>query len=504
MNQNFLNKFLSKAISNIATALLSLFTTSFITRSVGPNIYGQFTYLLEIFSRIINFLTVGSDTALLVKVSQRQNESKLIKFYLYFLILIFLINFILLGIVYSFQFDKVVFLDIPSDVVLFMFFIAYSIFINTVLRQLNDAYGFTSVAENIFSIQKLVSIFIIFILYFSNLLNFLNFLIYSLSISLISILFWNYNLSTNDKSILKSSVRLNYKEFKTYLIEFYVYCSPIFVHSIIVLVLLVGERWLLQNYGGSVEQGYFGVAYKIGAAIFIISGALIPIFNREFSISWANKNIERSKYLFFTLVPSFFSISAIISIFFCLNSEIVVFLFAGEEFKNSFQVVALMSLYPIHQTYGQLLGTVYFSTDNTAKYRNVNVVFNLIGIILSFYLIAPKEMFSLDLGSKGLAIRLLIIQFLITNYYLYFCTKLLKINFWNLFFHQFIVIIFLYFTAYFSKNISDIFLLENVNALIVSFIIYSVIVSIVAWTFPKLFYFDKVLILNRIKLFFRK
>ena len=486
------------------TALLSLLTTSYITRAVGPNLYGQFTYVLEVFSQIINFLSAGSSNALFVKVSQRQNEPKLVKFYLYILGVIFSINFVLIGVVYWFQLDDTLFINVSSQVVLITFFIAVSYFLNVVLRQLNDAFGFTSVAEYVFTIQKILSIFIVSFLYYLNYLDILNFLIYSLSISVISMILWNYNLSMNDKSILRKSVRMNLTDFKIYFNEFYVYCSPLLVHSIVILMLLVGERWLLQNYGGSVEQGYFGLAYKIGAAIFIVSGALVPIFNREFSISWANRDVERCRHLFLTLVPSFFSVSAIISMFFCLNSEIVVGLFSGEGFKKSSQVVALMALYPIHQTYGQLLGTIYFSTDNTAAYRNVNVIFNVFAIILSLFLIGPREMYGLDLGSKGLALRLLIVQFLITNFYLFFCVKLMKINFWKLFLHQFIVVTTLFITAYLAKKVSSILHLNELHSLLTSFLLYSVIVSIIALNFPRLFYFNKAVIMNKIKTLFTK
>ena len=161
-----------------------------------------------------------------------------------------------------------------------------------------------------------------------------------------------------------------------------------------------------------------------------------------------------------------------------------------------------MTLYPIHQTYGQLLGTIYFSSDNTVAYKNINVIFNLFAIFLSFYLIAPKEMFGLDLGSKGLAFRLLIVQFLITNFYLFFCVKLLKINFWKLFFHQFLVIITLFLIAYLSKNFSNIFSVNAIYSILISFFLYSIIVVMVAWCFPKLFYFNKTLIRNKIKILF--
>ena len=162
-----------------------------------------------------------------------------------------------------------------------------------------------------------------------------------------------------------------------------------------------------------------------------------------------------------------------------------------------------MTLYPIHQTYGQLLGTIYFSTNNTAKFRNVNILFNLLGILLAFYLIAPKEMFALDLGSTGLALRLLIIQFLITNYYLYFCTKLLKINYWKLFFHQFTIILLLFLIAYLSRYFSEIFSNNNVYSILISSLLYSITVASVAWNFPKLFYFNKTLILNKVRNFYK-
>ena len=50
---------------------------------------------------------------------------------------------------------------------------------------------------------------------------------------------------------------------KKYALEMYLYSHPLFVKGIVVLIVGIGERWLLQLYGGAEQQGFYSFCLYI-------------------------------------------------------------------------------------------------------------------------------------------------------------------------------------------------------------------------------------------------
>ena len=97
----------------------------------------------------------------------------------------------------------------------------------------------------------------------------------------------------------------------------------------------------------------------------------------------------------------------------------------------------------------------------------------------------PSEFYALNLGSVGLALKMIILQFFLVNVQLYFNSKFLKINFFHFLFHQFSVIIILVAIAYISNFFSS-----TISNFLISFFTQSVIylfsIMLIIYNYPKL------------------
>ena len=123
-------------------------------------------------------------------------------------------------------------------------------------------------------------------------------------------------------------------------------------------------------------------------------------------------------------------------IFFLLNAEILVKIIGGKEFSGAVNAVALMSIYPIHQTYGQLNASVYFASERTVIYRNIGIFSNILGLLLTIILLSPNSTFGFGLGAIGLSFKMVIAQIIGANISLFYNSKYLKFSFFRMFIHQ--------------------------------------------------------------------
>ncbi|HPO90722.1 MAG TPA: oligosaccharide flippase family protein, partial [Victivallales bacterium] len=77
-------RYFYKLFTNIAGYAIGLITMGIIPRALGPKAFGDFNFLTNFFSQVVSFFDMGSSTAFFTKISQRQKESSLFVFYLWF------------------------------------------------------------------------------------------------------------------------------------------------------------------------------------------------------------------------------------------------------------------------------------------------------------------------------------------------------------------------------------------------------------------------------------
>lgn len=301
--------------------------------------------------------------------------------------------------------------------------------------------------------------------------------------------FYVWMMERNGYPIIKDW-RIPFQKVKNYTHEFFNYSHPLFLTGIVGLFAGILDRWLLQFYGGSVEQGFYGLSYQIGIVCFLFSGAMSPLIMREFSVAYNQKNIRHIAYLFRKYIPLLYSLAAFISCFLSVQAEKVVYIMGGKDYTNAAVAVAVMSFYPIHQTYGQLSGSVFLATGQTGLYGKIGVFFMVVGLPLTYLFIAPSSQLGINAGAAGLAIKMVLIQIISVNVQLYFNAKFLNLNFWKYLGHQLVSVICLILISQFSMFIVDKALHFGDNIIfnfLIGGILYCVMVLILIYFQPRIF-----------------
>lgn len=448
MKEDSLKKrYFYKLLTNIISLPIALVTQAIIPRILGPMSYGSYSFLTGFFSSIIGFLDSGTSIGLYTKLSQRQSEEGLISFYWQFVLSIFAIIILLISSIFIIGIDDFVWPDLTVKYVYLGLVWAWMTWVFSIVQKILDAKGYTRKNEIIRSIQKLVSCVVLIFFYFIGSISLEHFFYFQYGSLFLYILLCSFYFKTL-KIRLFPIIQVNYL---VYIKEFYLYSGPLIIAAFVGLIVALLDRWFLQNFYGSLEQGYYGLAYQVGAVCFLFSGAMTPLFTREFAVAHANQNTHKKKQLFFKYVPLLYFIAAFLSLFITLHAETVMKLMGGDSYKEAVVVISIMAFYPIHQTYGQLCGSVFYSTDNTKLYRNIVIVTMLISLPISYFLIAPNKYYGLGFASEGLALKMVVSQLIAVNLLLYYVTRIIKINFYKFILHQIIVCIILFSLSYFSK-----------------------------------------------------
>jgi len=141
----------------------------------------------------------------------------------------------------------------------------------------------------------------------------------------------------------------------------------------------------------------------------------------------------------------------------------------------------------MHQTYGQLSGSVFFATGQTGLYRNIGVVGALLGLPFMYVLIASPQAGGLGLGAVGLALKMVVLQFVMVNVQLWFNVRLLSLGFWKFLLHQVSVPAALAVCAFASTAIIDTISLPRVPGFFASGVLYTLLVVAAVFAFPRLY-----------------
>jgi O-antigen/teichoic acid export membrane protein len=283
-----------------------------------------------------------------------------------------------------------------------------------------------------------------------------------------------------DRKIFDNILKVRELNFKTIVKEFIEYCHPLVIYSVVNLLVGIFDIWLLQKYGGSKQTGFYGLAYGLSAICFLFTSAMTPIITREFAKSYGERDIESMRRLFLRYIPMLYSISAYFAIFVVTQSENILAIFTDEKFKDAYLVLMVIAFYPIHQTYGQLSGSIFYATNQTKLMRNISLAVQPFGMLLTFLLI-----YKLNLGAIGLAWKMVIVQIIGVNIQLYYNTKFLKLNLKYFLWHQIYSVVPLLILATLSN------LLIDINSPILEFtisgLLYTLWVIIFIYILPQAF-----------------
>lgn len=494
-------RFMFKLIANVWGMSLGLVTMSFVTRALGPDNFGCFEFITSNFKLILETLTLQVPIAYFNWVSRKGHKENIdvasgVTLYFSLAMTGFFALLITASIVSGY--NLLLWPEIKSIHLWEALLFTLVTFVYQLLVFLSDGMSLTVGLEKVRLLQNLLKTVVLLSLVAVGLMNLHAYFMAQIAIILFTTIIsgrWLIQQGALSGAVFRFR-SFTGEEKERFLVFVREYARPLTILMFSGFLFLYFDRWFLQLIGGSVEQGYFGLSDRLGAIAFIFTSAMTPLLTREFAYAHEDHDKERLVRLFIR-IRLFLFIAAMTSCFLSVQSELVVKLIGGSKFQGAVLPIAIMTLYPIHQTFGQLSGALLVATGQTGLYSKIGIAAMVCSLPLTYVLLAPLTYLipGLALGATGLAIKMVLVQIIATNVQLYYNTRYLGISYLKWLLFQVMLIPLLYGIAYgiSSVSLSTLLLIPqsgmngfvaNIATFVVSGAIYCLVVAVVVYLFP--------------------
>ncbi len=433
---------------NLIKAFLVFVTGLLIARTLGPEDYGYFAFLLASFVAVRALFDMGTSNAFFTFVSKEPREKKFFLYYFLWICAQFLIPIILIVSLSNNWLISVwkggeLELIIAAFIASFMQFTLWGF-----IAQLGESQRLTKKVQLInitVAMSHLLAVLVVILLGYKSL-----FILYTL-VALEFLLAFIYVLSTWRK-IIVFNVADSQLSAKGFFKEFYKYCRPLFLYTWVMCGYIFADAWMLQHYAGSVQQAYFSVALQVATISLLATTSILRVLWKEIAEEAHRGNLERVKRLYFNTCRWLFFFAAMISGFLVPWAADIIDVTLGEEYMMGVTVLTVMFFYPVHQALGQVVSSMYLALEMTISYARLGVVSMLVSVIVTYFVLVPSDKsiigFGLDLGAIGLALKMVFLQFLSVNLYIWFLCK--KQNWQYQFKYQIYILMLTVMAGYFS------------------------------------------------------
>jgi O-antigen/teichoic acid export membrane protein len=488
-------RFLFSVLANALRAAITFSSGVLVARGLSPSGYGDITFMLGSFVAIRALLDMGTSSAFYTFLSKTPRGYRFYSFYFLWLLLQFVITILLVSLLIpNGMFEKIWLGHLRETVALA--FVAS--FMQQQVWQMAGQIGESS--------RKTVQV---------QLLNIAVAVTYLAIISWLSI----YGHITVDK-ILWITVFLygigtiasyrflvvynaqptdEYVTIKQLLVEYRDYCKPMIGLAIAGFLYTFIDKWMLQKFGGSVQQGYFQIASQFAQVSLLATVSILNIFWKEIAEATAKKDHGRVATLYLKINRGLVMLSATIAGLLLPWSKQIVTILLGQNYTDAWVVVAIMFLYPIHQSMGQIGGTMFMAGGDTRKYMILSICIMLFTLPLSYFAMAPTVGMlipGLGLGAMGMACYMVISGVFSVNVQAW---VIARHHGWKFdWLYQVIGIPTMLLLGYVAKvmavtfwNLEGAGLYGLIIPILFSCILYGMLVALVLWFFPWLAGIDK-------------
>ncbi|MDO8603558.1 MAG: hypothetical protein Q7O04_06915 [Candidatus Omnitrophota bacterium] len=424
-NQGTKIRFFTTLFANIVKIGLGFIAGVIIARTLGVKEYGNYSFLLGSFASIITLLDMGMSEAFYTFLSQRRRG---LKFYFYYLLWIgieFIIAMTLIIFIFPDTWRNNVWLGHSKNMIALAFAASFSMnkLWETVVHA-GESIRHTVIVQIHQIVIAVLYLCIVITMAFLHRLTIPNLFIIIIFTYLLS----SFMLSRRLRDNLMTEESINLTEAIN---EFKIYCAPLVMYGVVSFLYSFADVWFLQKFGGAVQQGYFSIGLRFSAICLIGTTSILKVFWKEVAEANELGNKERLYYLYSKISRGLCFVGAAGACFLIPFSREILVLLLGGEYVAGWFCLAIMFLYPIHQSLGQINVSYLLATAQNKLYSRIGIILMMVSIFVSYFVLAPRSSAipGLSSGSIGLALKMVIFQIIGVNIYGYFICKVWKWKF---------------------------------------------------------------------------
>lgn len=409
-------RFLVSVLSNGTRALVSFASGLLVARGLNPAGYGDLAFLLGSFVSIRSLLDMGAANAFYTFLSQRPHGRKTHFLYAGWLGAQFLVTFACVAVVFPDAMTSRIWLGHSREMILLAFLASFLqqqawLMVTQIgeakrktarvqLMNVAIAFAHLGLVGTLLSIGRL-SVPIVLWLFVGE---------YVLAIAW-SVYFLHRpgsagGLDTPDEGGLHALIA-----------QYVRYCRPLVLLSWVSFAYDFADKWMLQRFGGGREQGFYQIAFQFAAVSLLATTSILNIFWKEVAEASARNDEARIATLYRKVTRGLVMFGALLSGFLIPWTGSIVITVLGSDYLAVVPVLALMFLYPIHQSMGQIGGTMFLAQEKTRTYLWVSMGFMLASLPISYLIQAPPgaPVPGLGLGAYGMAVKMVLLNIVSVN-----------------------------------------------------------------------------------------
>lgn len=396
-------RFFVSVAANAFRAGVTFTTGILIARGLSPSGYGDLAFLLGSFVAIRVLLDMGSSSAFYTFLSQRTRGRQFYQFYFSWLALQFIITLACVTFIIPANLFWKIWQGHSHEIVALAFvatFVQQQIW--QMIGQIGEASRKTKKVQLLNVSVAVINLLIIGLLLLSNAMSLERVLSVTVSLYSIAIFLGYYLLKTPNEETAQEE--MNHAQM---LREYWVYCKPMLGFAVISFMYSFADKWMLQKFGGPIQQGFFQVATQFAQVSLLATVSILNIFWKEIAEASAKGDSARVAILYQKVTRGLVMLSAIVAGLLMPWSKQIVAALLGPAYSEAWPVLAIMFLYPIHQSMGQIGGTMFMARGNTKRYVFLSSAIMLfVSLPLAYFSLAPSSGMlipGLGLGAIGMA-----------------------------------------------------------------------------------------------------
>lgn len=424
-SHSVMSRFSFSLIANLLKAGVGFATGLMVARGLGPEQYGKMMFLLGTFLAVRGLLDVGSSTAFFTFLSQRQRSRRFVGWFSGWLAVQLFVPLLVIGVLLPFDWIDSIWKGEQRSLVLMAFIVVYlQSVLWSVIMQMGESQRLTRLVQGVALAATALHLILMAIAWSQDWLTI--HVIYGAMI-----FEWGIAIGVVVAQLYFPPPQKDADRFGDVLNEFVRYCLPLIPYQWLGFAFEFSDKWLLQSYGGSVQQAYYSVAYQFGAIAGIASSSILNIFWKEIAEAHHQGDRERVSVLYRRVSRGLFFVGAAVAGILVPWAEGILSLTLGPAYVGGATVLAIMLLYPLHQSLGLVGGTMLFATGRIHAQVILGMAFMASSIFVSYFVLAPStaSIPGFGLESLGLAGKMVIMQFLGVNATAIYLARSLQINF---------------------------------------------------------------------------
>lgn len=408
-------RFLVSVGTNVLRAIISFFTGLLVARGLTPAGYGDLAYLLGSFLAIKALIDMGSGSAFYTFISQQTRGRAFYLMYYAWLLIQFTATVLLVAALLPQSLIDKIWLGNSREMILLALLASFmQQQVWTTVTQLGESSRQTVKVQLLgLSVIATHSV-VVLILHFGQWL--------SITAVLLAII-CEYVLATIISTRLLFSTPHDPASapepgVTEVLGEYWKFCRPLILLAVVSFLYEFADRWMLQRYGGSIQQGFYQISAQLAAICLLATTSILNIFWKEISEANARQDKARVAHLYNRVNRGLLMLGAVISCFMIPWAEGLVTFLLGTAYQQSWPIFAVMLIYPIHQSMGQVNAAMFFACAHTKQYTVISIMGQVISIPVTYLLLASSAntlIPGLALGALGLAIKMVGMNILLVN-----------------------------------------------------------------------------------------